>query len=105
MLYQLSYLGARPCNQVTGERRVIEARSRRVQQGRTLLRGFTDTLFPAIFAGGRRAVLVVVLNGRNGINPGHPAVQINVGAAPRAERLECLDLRFAADGARFLGSG
>ena len=32
MLYQLSYLGARPCEEMQAERRVIEGRSRPVQQ-------------------------------------------------------------------------
>src|ERR1700693_5226799 len=43
---------------------------------------------------------VFILGGRHRIDPGQPAVQIDIGAAPGAEWTETFDLRLAAYGAR-----
>jgi len=46
-------------------------------------------------------VFLFVLGHRHGINAGQPAMQVNVGAALRAEWLEDFVHRLAADGAEF----
>ena len=45
----------------------------------------------------RRSVLVFVVLRRHGIDAAEPAIEIDVGAAPAAERAEFFRPRFAAD--------
>lgn len=56
---------------------------------RGLMRGLTAVV--AAF------VLFFVVGHRHGIDAGEPAVEIDVGAAPRAERTKSFDGGFAAD--------
>src|SRR5262245_24452412 len=47
-----------------------------------------------------RAVLVLVVLDRHRVDPAEPAVEVDIGAAPRAERAELRRRRLAADRAR-----
>jgi hypothetical protein len=105
----LSYLGAAPARRRTKEApRVIKARFRAVQNGRPSPFAPDGPSGPGI-AGLQRghALLVLRLLPRHDIDLAQPAVEIDIGAAPAAERPEFFRGRLAADraglGARDVG--
>src|SRR5665811_1712248 len=109
MLYQLSYLGAKASNlpapreQAGRVPRVIMARFRTVQDGPWRPKPRQNHGRPCsgglarVVVGRAIAVLVVVFLDRNRIDAGQPAIEIDIGAALGAERLERRLGRLAAD--------
>jgi hypothetical protein len=50
-------------------------------------------------------LIIVLLRRRNRVPAAQPAMQVDIGAAPRAERAKLLDVRLAADRAGLCGLG
>jgi hypothetical protein len=86
-----------PAHRALSSLHVAEDREVRAARSHFLSRSFLQV---------RRAHLtLVVFDGGYRVGARQPAVQVDVGAAARAERTKTLDLRFAADGARFCLAG
>mgnify|MGYP006932798990 CR=1 FL=1 len=91
MLYQLSYLGDAGAPDACG---LIESRA---AIGKSNSASTRDRSISIGRGRSRIAVFVLVRDRRDRVTPGQPAIEIDIGAAFRAERTIALDRRFAAN--------